>query len=106
MVAEQLRQGHIANDGGPIIWFVPSQPVFVDSRQDPYAVSLVQQALRVEQQGEFRELFDRLAINCAVLPPESPAAGALHLARWRTTYQDERWRVLERADGQAFSGVE
>ena len=91
------------NDGGPIIWFVPSQPVFVDSRQDPYPVTLVQQALRVEHQGVFRELFDRLAINCAVLPPQSPASDALDHHQWRTTYLDERWRVLERTEGRSFS---
>jgi hypothetical protein len=43
--------GPLYNDyasGGPIIWFVPSQPVFIDSRQDPYPIAFVQAATAVE----------------------------------------------------------
>lgn len=82
--------------GGPIIWFVPTQPVFVDSRQDPFPVALVQQANHVEHTGEFRPVFDLHGVNCAVLPPASPAVAALLAYGWRESYRDSRWAVLER----------
>jgi hypothetical protein len=87
--------------GGPIIWFVPSQPVFVDSRQDPYPVSLVQDAVRVEFAGDYRDVFAATGVNCAVLPPSSPAVTALRSDGWRQRYADERWVVLDRPDRQS-----
>lgn len=82
--------------GGPIIWFVPSQRVFIDSRQDPFPVSLIQQATEVERTGEYRELFGRWSINCAVLPPESPTIARLAADGWTPRFKDQRWVVLDR----------
>jgi hypothetical protein len=89
------------DQGGPIIWFVPSQPVFVDSRQDPYPVSLVQDAVRVELAGDHRRVFSSYGVNCAVLPPSSPAVTALRSDGWRQRYADERWVVLDRPGPQS-----
>lgn len=89
------------DQGGPIIWFVPSQPVFVDSRQDPYPVSLVQDAVRVEFAGDYRRVFSSYGVNCAVLPPSSPAVAALRSDGWRQRYADERWVVLDRPESQS-----
>ena len=83
-------------DGGPLIWFVPEQRVFVDSRQDPFPVSLVQRATRVEATGDYRELFAEWHINCAALPPSSPTAGNLERAGWPVRFHDDQWIVLER----------
>jgi len=82
--------------GGPLIWFVPSKPVFVDSRQDPFPVSLVQEAVQVERTGVYRQAFDARRIGCAVLPPESPAVTALQRDGWRTILADSRVVVLEK----------
>jgi hypothetical protein len=82
--------------GGPIIWFVPGQPVFVDSRQDPFPVSLVQAASAVEKTGEYRALFNTWRINCAALPPASPTAARLAADGWNTRFRDNQWTVLER----------
>ena len=87
--------------GGPIIWFVPSQPVFVDSRQDPYPVSLVQDAVRVEFAGDYRRVFSSYGVNCAVLPPSSPAVAALRSDGWRQRHADQRWVVLDRPESQS-----
>jgi hypothetical protein len=81
--------------GGVLIWFVPTQPVFVDSRQDPYPISLVQQAVQVEQTGEYRDVFTAYGIRCAVLPAASPAVAALTRDAWHTRHADGRWVVLE-----------
>lgn len=84
--------------GGPLIWFVPSQPVFVDSRQDPYPVSLVQEAVHVEQTGDYRDAFQARNIGCAVVPPTSPAVATLQRDGWRTLYSDAKVVVLERPE--------
>ena len=83
-------------DGGPLIWFVPSQRVFVDSRQDQYPIALVQAASRVETTGDYREIFDRWRINCAALPPTSPTVAALERDNWVVKFSDPAWVVLER----------
>ena len=83
------------NDGGFLIWFVPERKVFLDSRQDPYPIELIQAQLRTERTGESRELFERYAIGCAVLRPDSTAVTALQRAGWKVTYHDAQWAVVE-----------
>jgi hypothetical protein len=80
--------------GGPIIWFAPTQPVFVDSRQDPFPVEVVQAAGRIEHTGEYDATFARWRIHCAAVPPESPLVGRLSGAGWVKTFQDSQWVVL------------
>src|SRR5207244_2048047 len=81
--------------GGPIIWFAPSQPVFVDSCQDPFPVELTQAAARIEHTGEYQAVFDRWQIQCAAVPPESPLVARLSDAGWIRTFQDGQWVVLQ-----------
>jgi hypothetical protein len=88
------------DDGGFLIWFVPEQRVFLDSRQDPYPVELIQAHQAAEQTGEYRDLFERYAIRCAVLKPDSPGVTALPRAGWKLTYRDARWVVIESPDGR------
>jgi hypothetical protein len=83
--------------GGPIIWFVPGQPVFVDSRQDPYPIDLVQAAMTLEEQGDAARFLVLYPANCAALPPSSPAVLALSRLGWRRLAVDDRWVILERA---------
>ena len=83
-------------DGGPLIWFVPDQRVFLDSRQDPFPVSFVQDATRVESTGDYQTLFDRWHIRCAALPPDSLTTRHLLHDGWRVRFRDRRWLVLER----------
>jgi hypothetical protein len=80
--------------GGPLIWFVPSQRVFVDSRQDPFPDSLVRAGAQVEATGDYRAVFERFRFNCAAIPPESPTARALVRDGWRRVFQDDQWSVL------------
>ena len=68
----------------------------LDSRQDPYPVSLVQAEGYVEGTGEYRGLFDALRINCAVVPPDGTLAARLRADGWRERFADARWLVLER----------
>ena len=82
--------------GGPIIWFVPSQPVFVDSRQDPYPLSVVQAAMALEDVGDAERFLASYPVNCAILPPRSLAVQALARLGWSHRAADERWVVMER----------
>lgn len=82
------------DDGGFLLWFVPTQRVFVDSRQDPYPLALLQEHLRSENAGEYSGIFARYGIHCAFLPPESPVAKNLLRDRWIALYQDSQWLVL------------
>ena len=81
--------------GGPIIWFAPTQPVFVDSRQDPFPVTLVQAAGKVERTGDYAQVFTMWHIHCAVLPPASPAVKRLRGDGWDARFSDEQWVVLD-----------
>ena len=83
-------------DGGPIIFFAPLQKVLIDSRQDPYPVSLFAEQHDIEETGQYESLFRRYRINCAAVPPDSPTAARLKEDRWTMRYQDEEWLVLER----------
>jgi hypothetical protein len=82
--------------GGSIIWFAPRQLVFVDSRQDPFPTSLVQESTRVEATGDYHRLFERYGFNCAAVRPASPVARALTQNGWTDTYSDGQWTVLTR----------
>jgi hypothetical protein len=83
-------------DGGPLIWFVPEQRVFIDSRQDQYPVALIQAASRVEATGDYRALFAQWAINCAALPPTSRTVAALRRDGWQEKFRDGSWVIMER----------
>ncbi len=82
------------DNGGPIIWFVPSQPVFIDSRQHPYPASFIVRHFEVEESGDYRTLFGQYGIRCAVLPPESKVTQALLRDGWRAMYAGSAWVVL------------
>jgi hypothetical protein len=82
------------DDGGFLLWFVPSKQVFVDSRQDPYPIEFLQEHRRSENSGDYAGVFARYGIHCALLPPASPVARNLQRDRWQPVYQDSHWMVL------------
>ena len=91
------------DDGGYLLWFVPSRKVFLDSRHDPYPHSLMLEQLRVDRTAEHRALFDRYRFRCAVLPPENRLGGPLRAEGWRASFQDGEWLVLVAPDAGAAS---
>jgi hypothetical protein len=82
------------DNGGPIIWFVPSQPVFIDSRQHPYPAAFIVRHFEVEESGDYKPLFGQYGIRCAVLPPQSRVSQALLRDGWNEIYADSTWLVL------------
>ena len=83
------------NDGGFIVWFVPEQKVFLDSRQDPYPVALVQAHVQAERTGTYEPLFARHGIRCAVFANESAGAARLTARGWHVAFADPQWTVLQ-----------
>jgi hypothetical protein len=81
-------------DGGYLIWFVPEQRVFVDSRQDPYPPALLLDQIAIEEGGPYRPVFDRYGMRCAFLPAAAPLGGRLRTDGWRTAHLDDRWTLL------------
>lgn len=84
------------NEGGILVWFVPGQPVFIDSRQDPYPVQLVQAHGQAERTGDYEPLFDQYAIQCAVFHNGSEGPARLAARGWHERFRDNQWVVLER----------
>lgn len=83
--------------GGPLIWQLPERPVFVDNRQDPYPADLLFRAALVEQQGNYKELFDRYGVHCALVPAAGPLAQALRRDGWQSLFADGTLAVMQAA---------
>ena len=83
------------DDGGFLIWFLPHRKVFLDSRQDPYPVELIQQDIRAQFETEYRDLFDAHGIRCAFVRSGVPLDRRLQADGWRPRYRDDVWTVLE-----------
>ena len=61
------------DEGGELLWFAPSRPVFVDGRQDPFPTAFVLEHIGMERHGaDYKPVFARHDIRCAYLPPFSP----------------------------------
>ena len=86
------------DDGGYLIWFLPHRKVFLDSRQDPYPVELIQQDLRAQFETEYRDLFDAHDIRCAFVRSGVPLDRRLQADGWQLRYRDSIWTVLEPAE--------
>jgi hypothetical protein len=98
---EHPAQGAVFNDfnwGGYLIWNLPGQPVFIDTRTDVF-----------EETGLYRQYFDLLSLKTPIetynhgelryvlLPPRSPLALLLsRLPAWKVEYQDETAVLIHR----------
>jgi hypothetical protein len=80
--------------GGYLIWFVRNQKVFIDNRFDPYPADFLRDYEHVEASGDYRELFTRFNIDCAVVRRGSPVATRLSGDGWRTVFDENAWMVL------------
>lgn len=82
------------NEGGVLLWFVPTVPVFIDSRQDPYPADLLAAHAEAERTGEYQALFARHQIRCAAVPPSSKVGVRLLSDGWTAAHRDDTWLVL------------
>ena len=86
------------DDGGYVVWFLPERKVFLDSRQDPYPVELIQQDLRAQFEGRYREMFEQHGIRCAFVRSGVPLDRRLQADGWLVRFRDEQWTVLGAAN--------
>jgi hypothetical protein len=84
------------DEGGYLIWFVRDCKVFIDSRQDPFPESLVRAHIDLERTGEYRDLFDRYDIGCALSAEGTPLAQSLVRDGWLAIDAGEGWNVYQR----------
>jgi hypothetical protein len=83
------------DDGGVLIWFTPDRPVFIDSRQDPYPLPFMLDAIEVERGTRpYQPLFARWQIGCAFLKSSSKMVDRLRDDGWQTRFRDHDWAVL------------
>ena len=86
------------DEGGYLIWFVRHRKVFMDSRQDPFPRELVLGHIELERTGNYRAMFGRFDIGCALSPAGSPLANALERDGWTATAAGGSWRVYRRPE--------
>ena len=84
------------NEGGYLIWFAPTVPVFIDSRQDPYPADLLTAHTLAERTGDATTLFAAYNIACTFLPASSRVAKRLTDEHWLDRYRDADWVVQSR----------
>lgn len=88
------------NDGGALLWFMKHRKVFIDSRQDPFPMELVLEHMEVEQSGNYRHLFERYQIGCALTHQGLPLAARLQRDGWLERRAAGTWMVYSRPSKQ------
>ena len=84
------------DEGGYLIWFMQDRKVFMDSRQDPFPEDLVMEHIRVEESGDYRAMFDRYEIGCALTPHHSVLSRRLKEHGWTERRAGHAWNVYSR----------
>lgn len=72
--AIQRCQGPMFNsleDGGYLMWALPSRRIFVDSRMHAYSLDLLRRSRDADLHGDYRDLFRDYSISCAVVSRHS-----------------------------------
>jgi hypothetical protein len=86
-------------DGGYLMWALPSRRVFIDSRMNAYPLELLQRSRDADLYGNYTDLFRDYGIGCAVVSKESPLEQRLTLDRtMRPVYADRERAVFQRAE--------
>ena len=84
-------------DGGYLMWELPSRHVFVDSRIHAYPLDLLKQSRDADLRGEYADAFRQYGIRCAIVATDSPLAHRLeHDHAMTRTYADNQRIVFER----------
>jgi hypothetical protein len=89
------------DDGGYLMWALPSRRVFVDSRMNAYPLELLQRSREADLRGDYATLFSDYGIRCAVVLTDS--ALRQRLARdpsMTATYADDQRMIFTRAAGE------
>ena len=85
------------NDGGYLIFLLPSQPVFVDGRTDLFGDEILSDWLSViNTQGNWEDKLNHYEISRVLVNRSRPLAYALQLRQWEKLYEDQGWVIYER----------
>jgi hypothetical protein len=84
------------DEGGYLTWFMKDRKIFMDGRQDPFPEELVLEQLRVERTGDYRTLFERYDISCALTPVDSLLGTSLSRDGWTAREAGAGWVVYGR----------
>ena len=84
------------DDGGALLWFAKDRKIFIDSRQDPFPMDLVFEHIEVERTGDYRRMFDRYGIACALTHRGLPLAARLQRDGWTERRAGGHWTVYRR----------
>jgi hypothetical protein len=113
-VSEDLRRavtdcpGRLYNrydDGGYLIWFARDKKVFMDSRQDPYPEDIVHGHIQLETSGDYKEIFARYDIGCALTTTGSPLATHLERDGWLRQSGAGSWALFARPPAGALVAI-
>jgi hypothetical protein len=84
-------------EGGQLIWFVPTRPVFIDGRVEAYPREFMLQAKEADVEGQYEPLFARYGIHCVVTRPGMPLFAKLQRdATMRLVFRDDELAIFER----------
>jgi hypothetical protein len=93
------------DDGGYLIWFARDKKVFMDSRQDPYPEDIVHGHIQLESSGDYKAIFARYDIGCALTTSGSPLAAHLERDGWQRKSGAGSWAVFTRPAASALVAV-
>lgn len=74
--------------GSALIWWTPDVKVFVDNRQDPYPPQVIDSLFGLTR-SNYRGVFDRYDVRCALTDADLPLASVLQAEGWRATYTSQ-----------------
>jgi hypothetical protein len=86
-------QGNMFNEynwGGYLTWYLPSYPVFIDGRVDPYGNEIIGEWLSViKADPGWQSILDNWNIHLILLEPDRPLVRELPEAGWHLLFQDQ-----------------
>jgi hypothetical protein len=92
-IKENKPQGNLFNAynwGGFLTWYLPSYPVFIDGRVDPYGNEIIGQWLSVVKADPgWQNILDQWNVHLVLLEPDRPLVHELPGVGWQLLYQDQ-----------------
>jgi len=85
-------QGNLFNSynwGGFLTWYLPSYPVFIDGRVDPYGNEIIGEWVSVvDADPDWQSILDQWGVHLILLEPDRPLVKELPGAGWHLLFQD------------------
>jgi len=91
-IKENKPQGNLFNAynwGGFLTWYLPSYPVFIDGRVDPYGDEIIGQWVSVvDADPGWQNILNQWGVRLVLLEPDRPLVKELPGAGWHLLFQD------------------